>query len=190
MAHNLVCSGEPPAGPPPGGSTPYPEAVRRALAQREAPSLVGENVEQVDAPAAVLWDVISGLGGENGWYTIPGVWALRGGLDRLVGGVGARRTRPDQLEPGAALDWWRIEEVEEGARLLLRAETRMPGTARLELRAEPDGPDRSRYVQRVEFTPDGLAGRVYWYAQRPAHDVIFGVMARTVAGVAGRRARE
>jgi uncharacterized protein YbjT (DUF2867 family) len=190
MAHNLVCSGEPPAGPPPGGPTPYLEAVRRALAQREAPSLVGENVEQVDAPAAVLWDVISGLGGENGWYTIPGVWALRGGLDRLVGGVGARRTRPDELKPGAALDWWRIEEVEEGARLLLRAETRMPGTARLELRAEPDGPDRSRYVQRVEFTPDGLAGRVYWYAQRPAHDVIFGVMARTVAGVAGRRARE
>jgi len=127
----------------------------------------------------VLWEVISGLGGDTGWYTIPGVWALRGGLDRLLGGVGARRTRPERLEPGVALDWWRVEEVDEGSRLLLRAETRMPGTARLELRAEPDGPSRSRYVQRVEFTPDGLAGRVYWYAQRPAHDVVFGVIGAT-----------
>ncbi len=189
MAYDLVCHGDPPVGPPPGGLTPYPEAARRALAGRDGPRLIGEHVEAVDAPAAVLWDVISGLGGDTGWYTIPGVWALRGGFDRLIGGVGARRTRPERLEPGAALDWWRVEEVEEGARLLLRAETRMPGTARLELRAEPDGPDRSRYVQRVEFMPVGLAGRVYWYAQRPAHDVVFGVMARTVAGVAGRRAR-
>jgi hypothetical protein len=73
--------------------------------------------------------------------------------------------------------------------VLLRAETRMPGTARLELCAQPDGPQRSRYVQRVLFTPDGLAGRTYWYAQRPAHDLVFGVMARTVAGVAARKAR-
>jgi uncharacterized protein YbjT (DUF2867 family) len=188
MAHSLVCRGEPPAGPPPGGPTPYAEAARRALAGRSARPLVGEHVETVAAPAAVLWDVISGLGGDTGWYTIPGVWALRGGLDRLVGGVGARRTRPDRLEPGAELDWWRVEEVDDGARLLLRAETRMPGTARLELRAEPDGPRRSRYVQRVLFTPHGLAGRVYWYAQRPAHDLVFGVMARTIAGVAKRRA--
>ena len=189
MAHELVCRGEPPAGPPPGGATPYAEAVRRALAERGAPPLVGEHVEDVAAPARVLWDVISGLGGDAGWYTIPGVWALRGGIDKLLGGVGARRTRPDRLEVGAALDWWRVEELEPGARLLLRAETRMPGTARLELRAEPNGPRRSRYVQRVLFTPDGLAGRLYWYAQRPAHDVVFGVMARTVAGVAAHRAR-
>jgi hypothetical protein len=93
------------------------------------------------------------------------------------------------LEPGAELDWWRVEEVDDGARLLLRAETRMPGTARLELRAEPDGPCRSRYVQRVLFTPDGLAGRLYWHAVRPGHDFVFGVTARTVAGVASRRAR-
>ncbi|HEY0815428.1 MAG TPA: SDR family oxidoreductase [Pseudonocardia sp.] len=189
MAYDLVCRGEPPAGPPPGGLTPYAEAARRALAGRESPRLIGEHVESVAAPAAVLWEVISGLGGDTGWYTIPGVWALRGGLDRLVGGVGARRTRPDKLEPGAALDWWRIEEVEEGTRLLLRAETKMPGTTRLELRAEPDGPERSRYVQRVEFTPDGLPGRVYWYGQLPAHNLVFGVMARTVAGVAAQRAR-
>ena len=187
MEHELVCRGEPPAGPPPGGPTPYAEAARRAL--DATPPIIGEHVKDVAAPAAVLWDVITGLGGDTGWYTVPGAWALRGGLDRLFGGVGARRTRPERIEPGVAWDWWRVEEVEPGARVLLRAETRMPGTARLELRAEPDGPRRSRYVQRVLFTPDGLAGRVYWYAQRPAHDLVFGVMARTVAGVAAHRAR-
>src|SRR6185503_13673730 len=187
MEHELVCRGEPPACPPPGGPTPYAEAARRAL--DATPPIIGEHVKDVAAPAAVLWDVITGLGGDTGWYTVPGAWALRGGLDRLFGGVGARRTRPERIEPGAAWDWWRVEEVEPGARVLLRAETRMPGTARLELRAEPDGPRRSRYVQRVLFTPNGLAGRVYWYAQRPAHDLVFGVMARTVAGVAAHRAR-
>jgi uncharacterized protein YbjT (DUF2867 family) len=189
MEHELVCRGEPPAGPPPDGLTPYREAVRRALTERPDPPLVGEHVKTVAAPAAVLWDVITGLGGDTGWYTVPGAWALRGGIDRLLGGVGARRSRPERIEPGAVWDWWRVEEVEPGTRVLLRAETRMPGTARLELCAQPDGPQRSRYVQRVLFTPDGLAGRTYWYAQRPAHDLVFGVMARTVAGVAARKAR-
>ena len=123
MEHELVCRGEPPAGPPPGGPTPYAEAARRAL-ERPRRRIVGEHVKDVAAPAAVLWDVITGLGGDTGWYTVPGAWALRGGLDRLLGGVGARRTRPERIEPGAAWDWWRVEEVEPGARVLLRAETR------------------------------------------------------------------
>lgn len=198
MGLDLVCHGDPPAGPPPGGPTPYAEAVRRALVGEGAAAagpgdlgpaeLTGEFVEHVQAPAAVLWDVISGLGGDTGWYTVPGVWALRGGLDRLFGGVGARRTRPARLEPGAALDWWRVEAVEPGRRLLLRAETKLPGVARLELTADPDGHD-SRYRQRVTFTPHGPAGLAYWYAQKPAHDFVFAVMARTVAGVAAGRAR-
>ncbi len=198
MAHDLVCAGDPPAGPPPGGPTSYAEAVRRALAEEGAAGraatdlppaeLVGEDVEDVAAPAAVLWDVISGLGGDTGWYTIPGVWALRGGIDRLLGGVGARRVRPAELVPGAALDWWRVEEVDPGRRLLLRAETKLPGEVRLELRAEPVDATTSRYVQRVTFRPDGIAGRAYWYVQLPAHDLVFGVMARTIAGVAATRA--
>jgi uncharacterized protein YbjT (DUF2867 family) len=199
MAYDLVCHGEPPTGPPPGGPTPYREAVRRALAGEGAAArdgddlgptvIIGEHVEHVRAPASALWDVIGGLGGDTGWYTVPGLWALRGGLDRLLGGVGARRTRPERLEPGAALDWWRIEEVDPGRRLLLRAETKLPGTARLELTAEPDGKG-STYRQRVAFTPRGPAGHAYWYAQKPLHDFVFAVMARTVAGVAARRHRE
>jgi uncharacterized protein YbjT (DUF2867 family) len=185
MAHDLVCRGEPPAGPPPGGPTPYADAVRAALAAAPDDPLVSEHVERVTAPPAALWSVVAGLGGDTGWYTLPGAWALRGALDRLLGGVGARRTRPERLAPGAALDWWRIEEVEPGRVLRLRAEMRLPGTARLELRVEPaDG--GSRLVQRVTFRPHGAAGRAYWYAQLPAHRFVFGVTARTIAGVAAR----
>jgi uncharacterized protein YbjT (DUF2867 family) len=192
MAHDLVCREDDLAGlvgAPAGGPTSYAESVRRALA--EAPGtaeLASEHVEEVGAPAARVWEVIAGLGGDTGWYTVPGAWALRGALDRLLGGVGARRTHPERLEPGAALDWWRIEEVDPGRTLRLRAETRLPGTARLELRAEPTGPGRSRYVQRITFAPRGRVGRAYWYAQLPAHDFLFAVTARTVAGVAARRA--
>lgn len=199
MAHDLIVRDDPPAGPPPGGPTGYAESVRRALAGEGAaghlptdppgPELHGEHVEDVAAPAAVLWEVISGIGGDNGWYTVPGVWALRGGIDRLFGGIGARRTAPARLEAGAALDWWRVESVDDGRSLTLRAETRLPGTVFLELRAEPVDATTSRYVQRVRFVPDGLAGRAYWYAQLPAHDFVFAVMARTIAGVAGTRSR-
>jgi uncharacterized protein YbjT (DUF2867 family) len=197
MAHDLVCQGDPPDGPPPGGPTPYREAVRRALdgvgAAGRLPTdppegeLVEEHVERVDAPVEQLWAVIEGIGGDAGWYTVPGVWELRGALDRLVGGIGARRTRPARLTPGAALDWWRVEDVRPGRLLRLRAEMRLPGTARLELRADPDGAG-SRYLQRVAFAPRGLAGRAYWAAQLPAHRLVFAVMARGVAAEAVRRA--
>jgi uncharacterized protein YbjT (DUF2867 family) len=198
MAHDLVAHGDPPDGPPPGGPTPYTEAVRRAVAGEGAAGrgptdlrgaeLVSEQDELVAAPPEALWEIISTIGGDNGWYNVPGIWALRGGIDRLFGGPGARRGRPERLEPGARLDWWIVEAVEEGRSLTLRAETRMPGTARLEMRAEPAAAG-SRYVQRVTFTPRGLVGRAYWYAELPAHDFVYAVMARTIAGVAATRAR-
>ena len=43
-----------------------------------------------------LWRVIEGVGGENGWYSFPLAWALRGWVDKLVGRRGAapRPARP------------------------------------------------------------------------------------------------
>ncbi|MEJ3654771.1 DUF2867 domain-containing protein [Actinomycetes bacterium KLBMP 9759] len=184
MAHDLVCRAEAPTGPPPGGPMTYAQAVDRALAEPyvDGTALVSERVERVAAPADAVWAVLGQLG-DGRWFTVPGAWALRGALDRLAGGIGARRTRPERLEPGAALDSWRIEHVEPGRRLRLRAETRLPGTAWLDLRVEPVG-GGSRYVQRVTFEPDGWPGRAYWFAQKPIHDFVFAVMARTIAGVA------
>src|SRR5207245_1167586 len=90
------------------------------------------------ADAGELWRVIAGIGGGNGWYSFPLAWAVRGWMDRLVGGVGLRRGRRDQsrLNLGDAVDWWRVEEIERGRLLRLRAEMKVPGGAWLEMRAE------------------------------------------------------
>ncbi|GAA4555836.1 DUF2867 domain-containing protein [Pseudonocardia xishanensis] len=206
MAYELVCREHDLAalvGQPPGGPTPYADAVRLALAEEGPaggaptdpagsgpPELVGEDVEDVAAPAAELWAVIAGIGGDEGWHTVPGVWELRQRLDGLLGGVGLRRGRPARLAPGDPVDWWRVEELDPGRSLVLRAETRMPGVTRLRMTAEPTGAGTSRYTQTVTFRPRGVAGRIYWYAQKPAHDLVFGVTARMIADAARRRSAE
>ncbi|MFG1951137.1 SDR family oxidoreductase [Micromonospora sp. NPDC048830] len=197
---------------PPGGLTGFDEAVRLALAKvRDAavetrwstasvPNAPAEplpsdpgwsggtaytdvRTRAVDAPPEVLWRVIEGVGGEHGWYSFPLAWAVRGWLDRLVGGVGLRRGRrdPHHLRVGEALDFWRVEEIEPGRLLRLRAEMRLPGRAWLEMRAEPADGGRSRYVQRAVFLPRGLAGHAYWGSVAPFHAVVFGGMARNIA---------
>ncbi|MFD8981580.1 SDR family oxidoreductase [Streptomyces sp. NPDC059564] len=155
----------------------------------------------VDAPPAALWRVVEGIGGENGWYSFPLAWAVRGRLDRLVGGVGLRRGRRDaaRLRVGDSLDFWRVEEIEPGRLLRLRAEMRLPGLAWLELYVDPEpgpadaaaggaGGGRARYRQRALFHPHGLLGHLYWWSVAPFHAVVFGGMARNIAGAAERAA--
>ncbi|MEV7792191.1 SDR family oxidoreductase [Streptomyces sp. NPDC087512] len=142
----------------------------------------------VDAPREALWRVIEGIGGDNGWYSFPLAWAVRGWLDRLVGGVGLRRGRRDaaRLRAGDSLDFWRVEEIVPGRLLRLRAEMRLPGLAWLEMYAETDGDGRTRYRQRALFHPHGLAGHAYWWSVWPFHSVVFGGMARNIARAAAR----
>ncbi|MER5810770.1 SDR family oxidoreductase [Streptomyces sp. NPDC002033] len=195
----------------------------------------------VDAPAAALWRVVEGIGGKNGWYSFPLAWAVRGWLDRLVGGVGIRRGRrdADRLRVGDSLDFWRVEEIEPGRLLRLRAEMRLPGLAWLELHADPadggpsgggpsgggssgggpsgagsagagsagtapapasggappgpgpgpgSGGSRAVYRQRALFHPHGLLGHLYWWSVSPFHAIVFGGMARNIAGAAERAA--
>ncbi|UQW99976.1 SDR family oxidoreductase [Streptomyces sp. RerS4] len=160
-----------------------------------------ERERDVDAPPAALWQVIEAIGGDNGWYSFPLAWAVRGWLDRLVGGVGIRRGRRDaaRLRVGDSLDFWRVEEIEPGRLLRLRAEMRLPGLAWLELYVddapagggaggeEGGGPTGSRYRQRALFHPRGLLGHLYWWSVSPFHAVVFGGMARNIA-LAARRA--
>ncbi|MET9907677.1 SDR family oxidoreductase [Streptomyces sp. NPDC006476] len=142
----------------------------------------------VDGSPEALWRVIEGIGGDNGWYSFPLAWAVRGRLDRLVGGVGLRRGRRDaaRLRAGDSLDFWRVEEIEPGRLLRLRAEMRLPGLAWLEMHAGtcPDG--RTRYLQRALFHPHGLLGHAYWWSVSPFHAVVFGGMARNIALAAAR----
>ncbi|MGY0021696.1 SDR family oxidoreductase [Streptomyces sp. cg35] len=140
----------------------------------------------VNASPQRLWDVVEGIGGEHGWYSFPLAWAVRGWLDRLVGGVGLRRGRRDaaRLRIGDSLDFWRVEEIEPGRLLRLRAEMRLPGLAWLELSVEAVDGGRSRYRQRALFHPRGLAGQAYWWSVAPFHSVVFGGMARNIASAA------
>ncbi|MET7645553.1 SDR family oxidoreductase [Streptomyces sp. NPDC005426] len=140
----------------------------------------------VDASPQALWRVVEGIGGEHGWYSFPLAWAVRGWLDRLLGGVGLRRGRrdTDRLRVGDSLDFWRVEEIEPGRLLRLRAEMRLPGLAWLEMCVEPDGRGRSRYRQRALFHPRGLLGHAYWWSVWPFHAVVFGGMARNIARTA------
>ncbi|MFD4577835.1 SDR family oxidoreductase [Streptomyces sp. NPDC058417] len=140
----------------------------------------------VDASPEALWRVIEGIGGENGWYSFPLAWAVRGWLDRLVGGVGLRRGRRDaaRLRVGDSLDFWRVEEIEPGKLLRLRAEMRLPGLAWLELYAETDEAGRTHYRQRALFHPHGFLGQAYWWSVSPFHAVVFGGMARNIARAA------
>ncbi|GID25570.1 NAD(P)-dependent oxidoreductase [Paractinoplanes brasiliensis] len=149
---------------------------------------VDERSRVVKAPPEALWRVIEGVGGENGWYSFPLAWSVRGWMDRLAGGVGLRRGRRDRdrLRVGEALDWWRVEELEPGKLLRLRAEMRVPGRAWLEMRALPDGDGGSVYRQRAVFLPRGLAGHAYWAAVVPFHGFIFKGMVNNIAQGAER----
>jgi uncharacterized protein YbjT (DUF2867 family) len=158
---------------------------------------VDERVTGVAATRNELWDVIERIGGENGWYSWPLAWAVRGWLDRLVGGVGLRRGRrdPRRLRVGETLDFWRVEEIDRGRLLRLRAEMKVPGLAWLELSVEDagrGGTGRSdagtgvRFRQRAVFHPRGLAGHLYWWGIKPFHGAVFGGMLRNIAKAAER----
>jgi uncharacterized protein YbjT (DUF2867 family) len=144
-----------------------------------------ERTLRVDSPPEELWRIIEGIGGPNGWYSLPVAWQLRGFLDRLAGGVGLRRGRRDpvHLRVGDALDFWRVEEVQPGRLLRLRAEMRLPGLAWLELTVRCENGQTS-YGQRAIFYPRGLLGHLYWQVLRPFHGLIFGAMPSNVARAA------
>jgi uncharacterized protein YbjT (DUF2867 family) len=116
-------------------------------------------------------DKIWAIGGENGWYYGNFLWAMRGFMDKLSGGIGLRRGRKShtKLSVGDALDFWRVLYADkEEKRLLLYAEMKLPGEAWLEFKIE-----NNVLYQTATFRPLGLWGRIYWYAVLPFHGLIF-----------------
>ena len=140
----------------------------------------------VDATPAQVWHTVEGIGGERGWYSFPLAWAVRGILDRMVGGVGLRRGRrnPDTLSVGDAVDFWRVEALERDHLLRLRAEMKLPGEAWLEFSITTDGGSGTSLHQRALFIPRGLLGRIYWLSIFPLHGIVFGSMIKNLARAA------
>lgn len=139
----------------------------------------------VEAEPSSVFRVFSSLGGEQGWLVWGWAWALRGLLDRLLGGPGLRRGRrhPLELLPGEAVDFWRAEAVEPPKLLRLRAEMRLPGRAWLEWQALPEE-GGTRLIQTAYFEPKGLLGFLYWWALYPFHRIIFSDLAEAIASKA------
>jgi uncharacterized protein YbjT (DUF2867 family) len=151
---------------------------------------VDERSIAVGAPPDVMWSVVKIIGGGVGWYSWPLAWRVRGWIDRLSGGPGLRRGRRDavDLRVGDAVDFWRVESLVPGSLLRLRAEMRLPGRAWLEFSIDAEGGGATLH-QRAVFYPNGLLGRLYWWAVLPFHGVVFGGMLRNLARAAERRAR-
>ncbi|WP_111708360.1 SDR family oxidoreductase [Lutibacter citreus] len=128
------------------------------------------NLKDVNYTLNKIWSI----GGENGWYYGTFLWKLRGYLDKLFGGTGLRRgrTHPTKLNNGDSLDFWRVIYAnKEAKKLLLYAEMKLPGEAWLEFRIEND-----ILYQTATFRPQGIAGRLYWYAVTPFHWFVFNGM--------------
>lgn len=205
LRNDVVCRDTSIRGLLPRNLVPFRDAVRMALTQEHEADVASRWTGASTAAAAEPWvetsplffdrrevatkraptelfDRVRRLGGANGWYYADALWALRGSVDRLFGGVGMRRGRRDpvDLRVGDAVDFWRVERFEEGRLLGLRAEMKLPGQARLTFEVEPrDGGALLR--QTAEFHPDGPLGCAYWYALLPVHKLIFRRMAERIA---------
>ena len=110
-------------------------------------------------------------------------WELRGLLDKCVGGIGLRRgrTHPTRLKSGDALDFWRVLLADEdNGRLLLYAEMKLPGEAWLEFKIISQSKG-GILQQTATFRPQGVWGRLYWYALYPFHYFIFGQLVKRLA---------
>lgn len=122
------------------------------------------------------------IGGNRGWYYWDWIWNLRGFLDKMVGGVGSRRGRTSNLSisAGDTIDFWRVLLADKvNKRLLLYAEMKLPGEAWLEFKIlERNG--EKNLSQIATFRPNGLLGRLYWYAMWPFHLFIFRGMAKEI----------
>ncbi len=147
--------------------------------------LVDSRTLRVAALPAAAFAPIERIGGDTGWYAWNWLWNLRGILDLLVGGVGTRRGRPSPtvMQIGDAVDFWRVEAIEPNHHVRLAAEMKLPGRAWLEFEVTADGA-QTIIRQTATFDPVGLAGRIYWYALYPLHQLVFRDMLRGIAQAA------
>jgi len=137
----------------------------------------------LDLEPATVFRAYTGIGGARGWMYMDWAWALRGWMDKAIGGVGLRRGRrhPDDIRAGEALDFWRVEAVEKDHLMRLQAEMKVPGKAWLEFQSDPQEGSGTLFTVTAYFDAHGLPGFLYWYAMWPFHKFIFDGLARRLA---------
>jgi len=143
---------------------------------------------RVGAAPEEMWEPISRIGGETGWYFGNWLWRLRGWLDRLLGGVGLSRGRshPTRLNVGDYLDFWEVLAVKPSRRLVLLAEMKLPGEAFMEFRLIPLKGGQTEVQLFSRFFPRGLSGILYWCLLFPLHLWVYRGMAKALAAAGGK----
>jgi uncharacterized protein YbjT (DUF2867 family) len=137
----------------------------------------------VSATPEKVFQIVSRLGGDEGWLYLDWAWKLRGIMDRILGGVGLQRGRrdPQDLRVGDAVDFWRVETIEPNRLLRFRAEMALPGLAWLQFETSPIMDDNSLLQLTAIFAPKGFIGWIYWYFYYPFHKLIFPGLVREIA---------
>jgi uncharacterized protein YbjT (DUF2867 family) len=159
-------------------SDSYPPDYELAIKLSEiegAPTYTCSYSQVTGKSAEALFKSISHIGGKKGWFHSTFLWRIRGGMDRLLRGVGTTRGRrsASTLRVNDVVDFWRVEEIDPPRQLLLRAEMKVPGYAWLEFRVDPVSGDTNRLSVTAYYKTKGLWGRAYWYIFLPFHHFIF-----------------
>jgi len=138
--------------------------------------------ETTARPSAV-WQVVTSLGGQTGYFYMDWIWTVRELADWLIGGRGftrGRRESPD-LRLGDTIDYWTVVGIEPERRLTLDFGLKAPGAGILEFSVEPAGAGRTRIDVTAFWHPQGVWGLLYWAVLVPFHLFIFKGMTRAMA---------
>lgn len=134
------------------------------------------------APAEAVWRVVAAIGGENRYYFLNSLWAMREAMDWAVGGPGLNRGRrhPTEVQVGDKIDSWDVIGVDPGRRLTLAFGMRAPGAGVPELEITPLPDQRTPVTATAYWHPAGVWGLMYWYSLEPMHRIIFDGLAREI----------
>ena len=166
-------------------SDSYPPDYELAIKLSEingAPTYTSSYSLVTDKAAEALFRSITHIGGKNGWFHSTFLWRIRGGMDRLLRGVGTTRGRRSatSLRVNDVVDFWRVEKIHYHRQLLLRAEMKVPGYAWLEFRVDPITGDKNRLSVTAYYETKGLWGHTYWFIFLPFHHFIFNDLIRQI----------
>jgi uncharacterized protein YbjT (DUF2867 family) len=130
---------------------------------------------EINANGKKIYDIVSAIGGDNGYYFSNWLWKLKAWQDKLIGGIGMRNGRRDRFEihQGETIDFWRVERIIKDELLLLRAEMKLPGKGWLQFKINNINERKSLIQITAYFEPKGVSGYIYWYLLYPLHTFIF-----------------